>query len=68
MATVSNSRHRQPYRFTEVLAIAEATLGKWFESTNRRKDIFLASKFGSFDLAKAVNTFVYRLVAAQQWY
>lgn len=29
---------------------AEATLGKWFEKTGRRSEIFLATKFGAFDL------------------
>ncbi|KIJ97249.1 hypothetical protein K443DRAFT_133887 [Laccaria amethystina LaAM-08-1] len=47
----------------DIYGNSEATLGKWFESTNRRKDIFLATKFGSFNLASTPDAFVYRLVA-----
>ncbi|EDR16197.1 uncharacterized protein LACBIDRAFT_227919 [Laccaria bicolor S238N-H82] len=47
----------------DIYGNSEATLGKWFETTNRRKDIFLATKFGSFNLASTPDTFVYRLFA-----
>lgn len=29
---------------------AEAALGRWFEKTGRRSDIFLATKFGAYDM------------------
>lgn len=35
---------------TLIKSAAEVTLGKWFEKTGRRSEIFLATKFGSFDL------------------
>ena len=34
--------------FLTVVAV-ELTLGKWFDETNRRDDIFLATKFGALD-------------------
>lgn len=40
----------------DIYGNSEATLGKWFETTNRRKDIFLATKFGSFNLASTPDT------------
>ena len=44
-----SSPPHQLSRLTEASTLAEATLGKWFESTKRRKDIFLATKFGAHD-------------------
>lgn len=35
--------------YGRVLRSAEITLGKWFAETGRRKEIFLATKFGSRD-------------------
>lgn len=32
--------------------LGEAILGKWFAQTGRRSEIFLATKFGSFDLSE----------------
>ncbi|CCL99063.1 uncharacterized protein FIBRA_01074 [Fibroporia radiculosa] len=39
----------------DVYGTSEATLGKWFTSTGRRADIFLATKFGSFDTTPGVE-------------
>ncbi|KAF7973885.1 hypothetical protein HWV62_14014 [Athelia sp. TMB] len=36
----------------DVYGSAEATLGRWFAKTGRRADIFLATKFGAFNLAR----------------
>ncbi|PCH34460.1 Aldo/keto reductase [Wolfiporia cocos MD-104 SS10] len=35
----------------DVYGTSEAALGKWFATTGRRKEIFLATKFGSVDLS-----------------
>ncbi|TFK52942.1 Aldo/keto reductase [Heliocybe sulcata] len=34
----------------DVYGTSEATIGKWFSQTGRRSEIFLATKFGSFDM------------------
>ncbi|TRM66174.1 Aldo/keto reductase [Schizophyllum amplum] len=34
----------------DIYGTSEATIGKWFASTGRRKEIFLATKFGGRDL------------------
>ncbi|KZP11093.1 Aldo/keto reductase, partial [Athelia psychrophila] len=40
----------------DIYGTAEASLGAWFAKTGRREEIFLATKFGAFNLAKGYTT------------
>ncbi|KAH8104011.1 NADP-dependent oxidoreductase domain-containing protein [Cristinia sonorae] len=41
---------------SDVYGASEATIGKWFAATGRRKEIFFATKFGSADTTKTPGT------------
>jgi aryl-alcohol dehydrogenase-like predicted oxidoreductase len=41
---------------TDSHSTGEASLGKWFTQTGRRSDIFLATKFGAYDLSGPEDT------------
>lgn len=48
MVHVSKSREKVIFPLTLFALLAEDELGTWFETTGRRSEIFLATKFGAW--------------------